>query len=312
MNLREERNFLDLPDSCVTMIKDLRRSSCSNTRSDLRKRPAIATVMEVLMRLSGGRVSLSMSNTMYVVGLELGSRIQLLVNVQDVDYTNVTLTQLVHYVVNLLKLQSISSSTAKQPEHYGLVVIGDSTLMNYISRPLDNSLIYCYSLILLLFLWTLKGKLSYYSGAIKINCDTAIGQDKAYLAIRDIGITMSKRVETNIPVQAETEAINWAVPPLVTHNIHKTIVESDAKVCIEAMLESSSRPPWIIEQSYDRRSAEPNFDQTENKISASKEIKGPAEAVATAREPHDSPMPKEVRKEWTCDICQLTTKVRKT
>nr|POE51429.1 hypothetical protein CFP56_27165 [Quercus suber] len=53
--------------------------------------------------------------------------------------------------------------------------------------------------------------------------------------------------------------------------------------------------------------AEPNFDQTENKISASKEIKGPAEAVATAREPHDSPMPKEVRKEWTCDICQLTT-----
>ena len=28
--------------------------------------------------------SLEMSNTMYVVGLELGSRIQLLVNVQDV------------------------------------------------------------------------------------------------------------------------------------------------------------------------------------------------------------------------------------
>lgn len=58
---------------------------------------------------------------------------------------------------------------------------------------------------------------------------------------------MSKRVETNIPVQAETEAINWAVPQLVSHKIHKTIVESDAKVCIEAMLESSSRPPWIIE-----------------------------------------------------------------
>ena len=70
MNLREERNFLDLPDSCVTVIKDLRRSSSSNTGSDLRKRAAAATpksdlrkraaatVMEVLMRLSEGRVRL--------------------------------------------------------------------------------------------------------------------------------------------------------------------------------------------------------------------------------------------------------------
>ena len=72
MNLREERNFLDLPDSCVTVIKDLRRSSNSNTKpdwrkrataavatpkSDLRKRTA-AVVMEALMRLSGGRVRL--------------------------------------------------------------------------------------------------------------------------------------------------------------------------------------------------------------------------------------------------------------
>ena len=45
----------------------------------------------------------------------------------------------------------------------------------------------------------------------------------------------------------EAEAINWAVHHLVSHNIHKAIVESDAKVCIEAMLESSSRPPWRIE-----------------------------------------------------------------
>ena len=70
MNLREERNFLDLLDSCVTMIKDLRRSSSSNTGSDLRKKAAAATpksdlrkrtavaVMEALMRLSVGRVRL--------------------------------------------------------------------------------------------------------------------------------------------------------------------------------------------------------------------------------------------------------------
>ncbi|KAK7854461.1 uncharacterized protein LOC112037093 [Quercus suber] len=58
-------------------------------------------------------------------------------------------------------------------------------------------------------------------------------------------------------------------------------------------------------------SAEPNSDQTENKISASKEIKGPAEAVAAARELPDSPIPKEVQNEWTCDICQLTTQSEK-
>ena len=57
MNLREERNFLDLPDSCVIVIKDLRRSSSSNTGFDMRKRTA-AAVMEALMRLSVGRVSL--------------------------------------------------------------------------------------------------------------------------------------------------------------------------------------------------------------------------------------------------------------
>ena len=48
MNLREERDFLDLP--CVTVIKDLRRSSNSNSNSpnsgsDLTKRTTIAAVM---------------------------------------------------------------------------------------------------------------------------------------------------------------------------------------------------------------------------------------------------------------------------
>ena len=57
MNLRKERNFLDLPDSCVTVNKDLRRSSSNNTRFDLRKRIA-AAVMEALMKLSGGKVRL--------------------------------------------------------------------------------------------------------------------------------------------------------------------------------------------------------------------------------------------------------------
>ena len=71
MNLREERNFLDLLDLCLTVINDLRRSSSSKTESNLRKIAAAATtpksdmrkrtaaaVMEALMRLSGRRVRL--------------------------------------------------------------------------------------------------------------------------------------------------------------------------------------------------------------------------------------------------------------
>jgi hypothetical protein len=52
--------------------------------------------------------------------------------------------------------------------------------------------------------------------------------------------------------------------------------------------------------------AEPNLEQTENTTSATKEIEGPTVAVERTRELPDIPMPKEVQKEWTCDICELT------
>ena len=53
MNLREERNFLDLP--CVTVMKDLRRSGSSNSPnfgSNLRKRTATAAA--AAMMVGGG------------------------------------------------------------------------------------------------------------------------------------------------------------------------------------------------------------------------------------------------------------------
>ncbi|KAK4563439.1 hypothetical protein RGQ29_005811 [Quercus rubra] len=50
--------------------------------------------------------------------------------------------------------------------------------------------------------------------------------------------------------------------------------------------------------------------KTENRTSATKEET--AVAVATVRELPDIPMPKEVRKEWTCEICQLTVLSEKT
>uniref|UniRef100_A0A7N2RE27 RNase H type-1 domain-containing protein n=1 Tax=Quercus lobata TaxID=97700 RepID=A0A7N2RE27_QUELO len=53
-------------------------------------------------------------------------------------------------------------------------------------------------------------------GPIKVNCDSAIGENNSYIAIvaRDwrgaLVFALSKRVETNVPVQVEAEAINWA------------------------------------------------------------------------------------------------------
>ena len=56
--------------------------------------------------------------------------------------------------------------------------------------------------------------------------------------------------------------------------------------------------------------AEPNLEQTVNTTSAMPK-EGLTVAVATTRELPDIPMPKEVQKEWTCDICQLTVACEK-
>ncbi|GLT69927.1 hypothetical protein SLA2020_420360 [Shorea laevis] len=53
------------------------------------------------------------------------------------------------------------------------------------------------------------------------------------------------------------------------------------------------------------------LDQTDNRTSAAMEIKGPDVVVAAARELPDIPVSKKDKKEWTCDICQLTTECEK-
>jgi hypothetical protein len=57
--------------------------------------------------------------------------------------------------------------------------------------------------------------------------------------------------------------------------------------------------------------AEPSLDETDNRTSAAMEIKGPDVAVAAAREVPDIHVAKEVQKEWTCAICQVTTPTEK-
>ena len=46
---------------------------------------------------------------------------------------------------------------------------------------------------------------------------------------------MTKRVETIIPLQAEAETINWATQRALKLDVYYIIMESDAKVCVEAI-----------------------------------------------------------------------------
>ena len=84
------------------------------------------------------------------------------------------------------------------------------------------------------------------------HCDAAVGSDKSFTAIvtRDwrgeLVFAHTKWVETNVPVQAEAEAINWASQQVISHNISHALIESDSKVCIEALQELDSHVPWRI------------------------------------------------------------------
>ena len=51
-------------------------------------------------------------------------------------------------------------------------------------------------------------------------------------------------MKTNIPVQEEAEAINWSMHQIVRCNIAAAVIESDAKVCVEALTKPSSADQW--------------------------------------------------------------------
>ena len=57
---------------------------------------------------------------------------------------------------------------------------------------------------------------------------------------------LTKHVKTNIPVQEEAEAINWSTHQIVRCNIAAAVIESNAKVCVEALTKPSSADQWRI------------------------------------------------------------------
>ena len=89
-------------------------------------------------------------------------------------------------------------------------------------------------------------------GAVKINCDAAVGLDHSFIAIvardwrGDLIFSLSKWVETNLPLQAEAKAINLATCVAVNCGFENVVVESDAKTCIEALEAPIDAVPWRI------------------------------------------------------------------
>ena len=89
-------------------------------------------------------------------------------------------------------------------------------------------------------------------GAVKINCDAAVGLGHSLIVIvardwrGDLIFSMSKWVETNLPIQAEAEAINLVTCVAVNRGFEHVVVESDVKACIDALKAPFDEVPWRI------------------------------------------------------------------
>ena len=62
----------------------------------------------------------------------------------------------------------------------------------------------------------------------------------------DLIFSLSKRVETNLPLQAKAKAINLVTRLAVDHGFENVVVESDAKACIDALKVPFDEVPWRI------------------------------------------------------------------
>ena len=88
-------------------------------------------------------------------------------------------------------------------------------------------------------------------GIIKINCDATVDPHFSSIVVvaRDqrgkLVFAFSKKVETILPLQAETEAIIWVGQLAIAHGLSKVIVESDCKTCVEAVNRIESCH-WLI------------------------------------------------------------------
>ena len=89
---------------------------------------------------------------------------------------------------------------------------------------------------------------------IKLNCDGAVGPNHAAIVVvaRDwrgsLVFSLSKKVYyTNIPIQAEAKALRWSVYLAMDKNFSNDVFESDSQICIRAISQVDTSPPWRIQ-----------------------------------------------------------------
>ena len=89
-------------------------------------------------------------------------------------------------------------------------------------------------------------------GMLKLNCDAVVGDLALCIAIvaRDwevmLVFAISKKVSTNIPVQVEANAILLVAHIALNFSCCNCIIESDCKVCIDAIRASGKEIPWRL------------------------------------------------------------------
>ena len=59
--------------------------------------------------------------------------------------------------------------------------------------------------------------------------------------------SLSKKVYTNVPVQAESEALRWSVYLAMDKKFSNVVFESDSQICIRAISQVYTSPPWRIQ-----------------------------------------------------------------
>ena len=87
---------------------------------------------------------------------------------------------------------------------------------------------------------------------IKINVDVACNIESSSIAAVDrdwrgeMVFAYSKRVNTTLPLQAEAEAIIWALNLAANLDVDSISIESDSKSCIDALRCPNQDVPWRI------------------------------------------------------------------
>ena len=88
--------------------------------------------------------------------------------------------------------------------------------------------------------------------SVKINVDAAIGPFHSSLALvardwrGDLVFACSQKAKTTFPLQPEVEAVRWAISLATKLEADNVIIETDSKICHDAIHELILPPPWRI------------------------------------------------------------------